>query len=192
MWRVSTKENKNPFQLARESLGLSREKASELLKIITPERIEKIENEKTTPYPEEILAMADGYHMPDLCNYFCSNVCPIGQVYVPEVKLRDLSRIVLEMIASLNNMNSKKDRLIEIAADGNIANDEIDDFIAIQEELEKISITISALQLWSEKMLSSGAIDLEAYHAKREQSTWFKQPLWFIKVAASILLQTWK
>lgn len=171
MGRASTKENKNPFQLARESLGLSREKASELLQIITPERIEKIENEKTNPYPEEILAMADGYHMPDLCNYYCSNVCPIGQVYVPEVKIKDLSRIVLEMIASLNHMNTQKDRLIEIAADGNISNDEIDDFIVIQEELEKISITISALQLWSEKMLSSGAIDLEAYNAKRKKTT---------------------
>ena len=171
MGRVSTKENKNPFQLARESLGLSREKASESLQILTPERIEKIENEKTNPYPEEILAMADGYQMPDLCNYYCSNVCPIGQIYVPEVKTKDLSRIVLEMIASLNRITDKKDRLIEIAADGNISNDEIDDLIRIQDELEKISITIEGLQLWVEKMLSSGAIDLETYRAKREKTT---------------------
>ena len=163
MGRASTKANKNQFQLAREELGLTREKASEVLKTITPDRLEKIENEKTNPYPEEILAMAEGYQKPDLCNFYCSNVCPIGQVYVPEVKIKDLSCIVLEMLSSLNKMNTKKDRLIEIAADGSITNDEIDDFIEIRDELEKISITIEALQLWTEKMLASGSIDHDAY-----------------------------
>ena len=168
MGRASTKENKNEFQLAREQLGLTREKASQILQMITPDRLEKIENEKTTPYPEEILAMSEGYQMPDLCNYYCSRVCAIGQVYVPQIKIKELSSIVLEMIASLNRMGMKKDRLIEIAADGDISNDELDDFIEIQDELEKISITIETLQLWSEKMMSSGMIDMEAYNAKRE------------------------
>lgn len=75
MGRASVKPNKNPFQLAREELGLTREKASELLESITPERIEKIENEKTIPYPDEILVMADKYKKPELCNYYCSNIC---------------------------------------------------------------------------------------------------------------------
>ena len=171
MGRASVKQNKTPYQLAREERGLTREKASEVLKVITPDRLEKIENEKTVPYPEEVLAMAEGYQMPDLCNYFCARVCRIGQVYVPEVQIRDLSRIILEMIASLNRIGTKKDRLIEIAADGGISNDELDDFIEIQDELEKMSVTIEALQLWSEKMLASGAIDPKAYQARRQQHT---------------------
>ena len=61
MGRISTKENKNIYQQLREGLGLSREKASELTKGLTPERIEKIENEKTLPHPDEILAgLAEG------------------------------------------------------------------------------------------------------------------------------------
>ena len=56
MGRLSTKENKTLFQLSREELGYSREKASELLGWISPERIEKIENEKSMPHPDEILA----------------------------------------------------------------------------------------------------------------------------------------
>ena len=39
MGRTSTKENKNSYQLAREEMGLTREKASELLETIAPERI---------------------------------------------------------------------------------------------------------------------------------------------------------
>ena len=44
-------------------------------------------------------------------------------------------------------MNSKKERLIEIAADGKISNDEIDDFIHIRQELERISLTVETLSL---------------------------------------------
>ena len=69
MARVSTKENKNIYQLTRESLKLTRESASELLETISPERIEKIENERSLPYPDEVLAMAEKYRQPSLCNY---------------------------------------------------------------------------------------------------------------------------
>ena len=45
MGRVSSKINKTIYQKKREELGLTREKAGELLDSISPERIEKIENE---------------------------------------------------------------------------------------------------------------------------------------------------
>ena len=169
MARVSTKENKNIYQLTRESLKLTRESASELLETISPERIEKIENERSLPYPDEVLAMAEKYRQPNLCNYYCANQCPIGQQYVPEIQIKDLSQIVLEMLASLNAMNSKKERLIEIAADGKISNDEIDDFIHIRQELERISLTVETLQLWTERMLANGQIDAETYKRKLEE-----------------------
>ena len=167
MGKRSTKENKTKYHLVREELGLSREQASELLETIPPERIERIENEKVSPYPEEILLMAEKYKRPSLCNYYCSQHCPIGQQYVPEVEVKELSAIVLEMLAALNAINKEKDRLVEIAADGKIDHDEIDDFIFIQEELERISITVETLQLWSEKMLANGVIDAEAYQARK-------------------------
>ena len=167
MGRASTKENKNIYQITREALELSREKASELLETIPPERIEKIENEKSMPHPEEVLIMSKGYKKPSLCNYYCSNQCPIGQEYVPEIKIKELSSIVLEMLAALNSVNHKKDRLIEITADGKIDIDEIEDFIRIQEELEKISITVETLQLWSEKMLANNVIDATEYKKRK-------------------------
>lgn len=169
MGRASTKENKNQYQLIREELGLSREKASELLETIPPERIEKIENERSCPHPDEVLVMSQKYKKPSLCNYYCSNQCPIGKEYVPEVQVKELSAIVLEMLASLNSVSKTKDRLIEIAADGVISNDEIEDFIYIQNELEKISITVETLQLWAERMLANGYIDAEAYNARKKK-----------------------
>ena len=168
MARKSTKENKNIYHITREHLGLTREVASELLETMAPERIEKIENERALPHPDEVLVMAEKYKQPSLCNYYCANQCPIGQQYVPEVKLKDLSQIVLEMLASLNAMQKKKERLIEITVDGRIAGDELADFVFIQEELEKISIAVETLQLWSERMLATGAIDREQYRAFKE------------------------
>ena len=167
MARKSTKENKNLYQTTREKLGLTREDASDLLVTMAPERIEKIENERTKPHPDEVLLMSDKYKQPSLCNYFCANQCPIGAHYVPEVKSKDLSQIVLEMLASLNAMQKKKERLIEITVDGQISGDELADFIFIQDELEKISIAVETLQLWCERMLDTGGIDQDQYQALR-------------------------
>lgn len=169
MGRASIKDNKNRYQLVREELGLSRERASELLETISPERLEKIENERSAPHPDEVLLMSQKYQKPSLCNYYCSNQCPIGQQYVPEIQVKELSAIVLEMLASLNAVQKQKDRLIEIAADGKISREEIDDFIYIQEELERISITVETLQLWSEKMLAAGVIDAEQYNDRKQK-----------------------
>ena len=168
MARASTKENKSPYQTTRESLKLTREAASELLEAMSPERIEKIENDRTMPHPDEVLLMAQKYKQPRLCNYYCANQCPIGQQYVPEIKVKDLSQIILEMLASLNSMQKEKDRLIEITVDGKISGDELADFVAIQEQLEKISVAVETLQLWSERMLATGAIAPEQYRAYKE------------------------
>ena len=169
MARASTKENKNIYHTTRESLQLTREAASDLLEVISPERIEKIENERSLPHPDEVLLMAEKYKQPNLCNFYCANECPIGQQYVPEIKIKDLSQIILETVASLNSLNKQKERLIEITVDGKITGDELEDFIYIQEELEKISIAVETLQLWSEKMLATGVIDIEQYNAYKNK-----------------------
>ena len=168
MGRVSIKENKNRYQLKREELGLSRDKASELLEGLSPERIEKIESEKSLPHPDEVLLMARGYKAPSLCNYFCARECPIGQTHVPQIAPRSLSQIVLEMLASLNAMQNRRDRLIEITSNGQVEDDEEEDFVRIQENLAKISETAEALRLWAETMLAEGKIDLELYEKFRK------------------------
>ena len=168
MARKSTRENKNIYQRTRESLDLTREEASDLLETMSPERIEKIESERSMPHPDEVLLMSDKYKQPTLCNYYCANECPIGAQYVPEVKIKDLSQIVLETIASLNAMQRQKERFIEITVDGKITGDELADFVHIQEELEKISVAVETLQLWCERMMDTGAIDKDQYDAYKE------------------------
>ena len=158
MGRKSTKENKNIYQTSREEAGFTRDAAAEALEFISSDRIEKIESEKSLPHPDEILAMADCYKNPSLCNYYCSHECPIGQEYVPEVKLKDLSQITLEMLASLNTLEKEKNRLIEITVDGIISEDEKEDFERIQAQLAQISLAVDSLQLWVQKAVVDGKI----------------------------------
>ena len=129
MGRKSTKEIKNIYQISRENMEYSREAAAEKLGFISSDRIEKIENERTLPHPEEVLAMADCYKNPSLCNYFCSHECPIGIEYVPEIHAKELSQITLEMLATLNRLSHAKERLIEITVDGELSEDELPDLL---------------------------------------------------------------
>lgn len=153
MGRKSTRENKNIYQLSREEAGLSRAAAAEALVYISSDRIEKIEYETSLPHPEEVLAMADCYKNPSLCNYYCSHECPIGQEYVPEVQFKSLSQITLEMLSNMNALEKEKDRLIDITVDGKISEDEKEDFIRIRDTLDKMAITIDSLKLWVDRSL---------------------------------------
>lgn len=161
MGRKSTRENKNIYQLSRENVNLTREAASELMDYISADRIEKIESEKSAPHPDEILTMAECYKNPSLCNYYCSNECPIGQEYVPEIEVKDLAKITLEMLATLNTLQKEKDRLIEITVDGEITEDEIPDFKAIRADLDNMAIAIDSLKLWVDNTIASGKLNKE-------------------------------
>ena len=159
--KKSIKKDKNIYQLSREELELTRESASERMGCISADRIEKIESEKSLAHPDEVMVMADAYKKPNLCNYFCSHECPIGREYVHEIQPKDLSQIVLEMLASLNTIDKHRDRLIEITADGKIGKDEMTDFQKIQEQLSKISLSVESLRLWVEDTIANGKITSE-------------------------------
>ena len=159
MGKRSVKENKNIYQLSREAAGLTRDAAENLMEYVSAERIEKIESEKSLPHPDEILKMAEVYKAPTLCNYYCTHECPIGEKYVEEVTYKDLSQITLETLASLNALDAARSRFIEITVDGNISEDELRDFLKIQEEMGKISATVASLKLWIDDTVANGKID---------------------------------
>ena len=128
MGKQSTRENKTIYQICREEAGLTRLEEKEKMTAVSDSKIEKFEYEMQEPTPYDIIQMADAYGRPDLCNYYCSHKCEIGHRYVPEVEVSNLSNIILETIASLNEINPLTTRLIQIARDGKISDDEIKDF----------------------------------------------------------------
>ncbi len=162
MGRKSTKENKTIYQMLREEKGLTREQAGEMIPGFSPERIEKIENERVQIRPEDVRLMAEYYKTPALCNYYCSNECPIGKGKTPQLESKELVQIVVEIVNGLNKLNRDKDRLLEISEDGTVDPDQIEDFRAIRETLKKIHMSVSTLELWVEEKISAGELeDLE-------------------------------
>jgi transcriptional regulator with XRE-family HTH domain len=136
-------KNSSVYQTYRDKAGLTREAASEKMEyehnyILDANRLYKIEKGKVTVNPDDVIALSKCYKAPELCNYYCSHECPIGQQYVPEVQLKELSQITLETVNALNNLEKQKNRLIEISVDGQITEDEFEDFESIQKNLRQI------------------------------------------------------
>lgn len=169
MGKQSTRENKTIYQLCREERGLTREKASEAMNGVSSSRIEKIEYELQEPTPYDIMQMADCYNRPDLCNYYCSHKCAIGNRYVPEIEVSELSSIILETIASLNEINPLTGRLIQIARDGRISDDEIKDFAYISKKLDEVSLAIDSLNLWIDKTAGEKNINIHLLNSEKEK-----------------------
>ncbi len=169
MGKKSVKENKNIYQISREEAGLTRAQASEEMDFLSESRIEKIESGTAQAHPEDVLAMSEAYKKPELCNYYCTHECRIGIEHVPEVKVKGLSQIVLGMLATLNTLNREKERLIEITEDEVITEEELPDFVRIQNELEKISLTVETLKLWVKNTIAAGEIDPEKMEQIRKK-----------------------
>ena len=126
---------------------------------VSDSKIEKFEYEMQEPTPYDIIQMADAYGRPDLCNYYCSHKCEIGHRYVPEVEVSDLSNIILETIA----------RLIQIARDGKISDDEIKDFAFISNKLDEISLAIDSLNLWVDKTAGKQGLNIELLREEKKK-----------------------
>lgn len=169
MGKQSTRENKTIYQLYREEAGYTREQASALMCCVSKAKIEKIEYEHQSPTPYDIVQMADCYKKPELCNFYCSHACDIGDRYIPEIGLSELPSIILETISSLNEINPLTNRLIQIAKDGKITDDEIPDFAIISNKLDEISLAINSLNLWVDKTASENTINLDLLKKEKER-----------------------
>ncbi len=154
MGRKSTKENKSIWQTTREDLGLTREKAGELVPGFSPERIEKIENGRTQIQPEDVILLAEHYRAPSLLNYYCCNECPIGETQVIRAESKELTQIAVETLNAVNQMDRIKNRLLEIAEDGQVRKDEYEDFMKIKSVLDRIAQSVSNLRLWMDEQIA--------------------------------------
>lgn len=144
----------NIYYKARKDIKLSQDKAAYDLfnGLISPDRLFRIESGKT-PTPEEVCLMAEGYKKPELKNYYCNHDCEIGKNNgidsVGDVEKSKLPLIILELLSSLNSI--QKEKLIDISADGEIDESELNDFIQIRNQLDKISQTVESLRIWADK-----------------------------------------
>lgn len=143
-------------------MGLTRAQATEYIPDnplypgmsgISESMLVKIESGIASIHPDDVVAMAKRYNKPELRNHYCCYDCAIGRIDVPKVTYQgNIHEVLLNMAVSLRNVNHQKIKLMEILQDEKVSEEEIEDFNQISNELEHISMTIEALQLWCEKM----------------------------------------
>ena len=66
-------------------------------------------------------------------------------------------QITVETINALNRLGHTGERLLEIAEDGRVRPDELEDFTAIKAMLERVAASVSALQLWVDTQIAEGS-----------------------------------
>lgn len=160
MGKKATKAADNVFCMARykaaesNSAFSSRERAAEEIGLDRT-RLARIELGSVLPYPEEVLMLSDAYRMPELCNQYCSRVCPIGKTTMKELDIQEFDRLTLKVLGSLKNIDSLRTKLLDIVEDGVIDESEYTDFNSVIDALDKISVNAQALKLWASKHIES-------------------------------------
>ena len=89
-------------QAGNDRLG-SRENAAEIMGIDRT-RLARMELGMLTPYPEEILLMAETYNAPELMNHFCTCECPIGKRMIPRAELIQLDRLTIKILNAVDGV----------------------------------------------------------------------------------------
>ncbi len=157
MANIAAKTSSNVFYKARcaasahnEQLS-SREGAADIMSIDRG-RLYRIESGIANPYPEEIRLMADLYNAPELENYYCTNICPLGGE-MPKADLADLDRISIRALSTFRKIGETKELLLDITEDGVISEDEKGDLNKVLKNLEELEQIAQSLKLWVKKNL---------------------------------------
>ncbi len=129
----------------------SREGAADIMSIDRG-RLYRIESGIANPYPEEIRLMADLYNAPELENYYCTNICPLGGE-MPKADLADLDRISIRALSTFRKIGETKELLLDITEDGVISEDEKGDLNKVLKNLEELEQIAQSLKLWVKKNL---------------------------------------
>ncbi|WP_278941167.1 XRE family transcriptional regulator [Anaerotruncus colihominis] len=169
MGREATKAAGNPWYEARKKaadyddrLG-SREGAAERLGMsVSSVADAELGLSKCMPVDKAVL-MADLYNAPQLLNYYCLHECPIGCRQSLSDKVLGIERVTVKLLKSLKieDLDEIKDKLVDIAADGLISEDEKPEMREILDYLDELSKTISELKTIGSMALNGGKGDGE-------------------------------
>ena len=167
MSKPATKAANSPFYLARMEAAKvndrfsSREGAADEMGIDRT-RLARIELDSITPYPEEVMLLADAYDAPQLLNFYCSTCCPIGRQNVKPCALQEFDRVMMQALAALQGADKVSAAIISIARDGRVDPGEDVKMGEILAYMKNVASTAEAMQLWIKKNLKG-----EVYNGKK-------------------------
>lgn len=144
--RLAAAEKKpalSTVEKAHSSLYISREK---LLMIEQTDPAKR----RADPNPDEVVKMAEVYGAPQLCDYYCTHHCPIGQGHKPLIH-NSLSEISTSLMSALYFLDNASDKIHQILQDSKVSDEEKKEFIQSLKILKDIAYSANCLDLWAQK-----------------------------------------
>ena len=167
MGRDATKAAGNPWYEARINAAkynerlYSREGAAEMLGMSVSSLADaELGTQKCMPVDKAVL-MADLYNAPQMLNYYCLHECPIGCRHSISEQVSDLDRVTVKLFKNLRvkDLEALKDKLLDIAEDGVISEDEMPEMQDIIGYLDSLAKTVSELKITCEIAKNGGRKD---------------------------------
>lgn len=158
MGRYPTKAADNMFCKARMEAAKyngklrSKEGAAEMLGVSTSTLSDyELGLTKNVP-PDMVIKMADLYNAPELQNYYCTEMCPLG-CDMPKTEIENLDRLTIRALSSFRKLEESKKILLDITEDGQIDEAEKDMMADVLDNLKEISCITENLKIWAKKNL---------------------------------------
>ena len=155
MGRAVTVASGNPWYEARNNAAKANPKlatregaAEELHMSVSALADAELDMSKRMP-PEKAVLMAEMYNAHELLNYYCINECPIGCRRALSDEPVGIERATVEITKALRKeaVQGIKHRLQDIAADGEVSDEELGSLDEIINELQEWSKIIYRLAL---------------------------------------------
>lgn len=142
--------NINIYKSAREKTVFTQESVAEQLHI-SVESIRAYETGKRRPADDMVVSMMELYEYPYLGyqHLMSSPLCDL----LPEVVPYSMEQAAMRLVRLLDKFdkNNQDDTLLEIAEDGLVSSDELEDYQNIMDELEEIMEAAMALNFFVKK-----------------------------------------
>lgn len=121
---------------------------------VSRDTIRRVETSANKVMPVDVaVLLADLYNAPQLLNHYCLHECPIGSRRSLSENSFEIDRATVRLTKMLRKETVQwiKHGLQDIAADGEISEEEYDAFDEIMDELKELSKVISELEIIRDK-----------------------------------------
>lgn len=165
----------NVFQEARRQTNLSQEEVAGRLNISTNVIRDLEKGVFTTPTgklkrntPRLVREVAKLYGRPQLEDYYCTNICPIGKQR-EQLRYHDIDAIRERLNTSLVQLDRSARTIVETLKDGSITEDEWDKCEEMLKLLQKISYDTKSAELWTRVKTAKVPEEAEEEEKKEEE-----------------------
>ncbi|WP_195603833.1 helix-turn-helix domain-containing protein [Clostridium tyrobutyricum] len=145
------KEYRNIYQIARESAGLTQEKASELMDI-SVDSLRAYESGRRIPPDHIVIKMIEIYNTQYLAYQHLKTSAEVGQKYLPKIEITDLSTSVLKVQTEIKDFVNCEDLFVKICSDGKVSDNEACNFKKICKELDDVLKAIYTFKFSKQKL----------------------------------------